>query len=64
MHMKNLNNDWNYISSFAYAGKNFSVWVQPVMRKDGSFTIAAKTEESSLEEIKKLEQTVTYTNHE
>ena len=48
-----MESKWTYISGFTFAGQNFSIWVQPLKKEDGSFIMTTKAEETTLEQMKK-----------
>jgi len=46
-----MENKWTHVSGFQYAGQWFSVWAIPIRKKDGTFEILTKAEETTPEEI-------------
>ena len=44
---------WTCVAGFEYAGQAFTVWAQPMKRKDGGFDMVAKAEETTKEQMRK-----------
>ena len=53
MEKSDLENKWTYVSGFALGAQQFSVWVQPIRKSDGSFDMSSKVEETTWEQMKK-----------
>jgi hypothetical protein len=48
-----MESKWTFVSGFDYAGQTFSVWCQPMRRKDGKIDMASKVEETTKEKMLK-----------
>jgi hypothetical protein len=46
-----MDKEWIYIGACQYATDHFSLWMKPVKKQDGSYTMKTKSKRTTLQQI-------------